>query len=122
MNAFLETVLTTIGLAVAVLDSQQRVQIWNAQSRELWGVTADEAEDRHLASLDIGLPIDQLKVPLRACLAGDSVREELVLEATNRRGRAFQCRVTCLPLAAPVDGGVASVIMMMEPIGAANGT
>ncbi len=122
MNAFLETILTTIGLAVAVLDSQQRVQIWNAQSRELWGVTADEAEDRHLASLDIGLPIDQLKVPLRACLAGDSVREELVLEATNRRGRAFQCRVTCLPLAAPVDGGVASVIMMMEPIGAANGT
>ena len=31
VNAFLETILGTIGLAVAVLDRSQRVQIWNGQ-------------------------------------------------------------------------------------------
>ena len=42
MNAFLETILTTIGLAVAVVDPDQHVQIWNGQARELWGLTTEE--------------------------------------------------------------------------------
>jgi two-component system CheB/CheR fusion protein len=115
MNAYLETILTTIGLAVAVLDARQHVQIWNSQSRELWGVTAEEAEDQHLMSLDIGLPVEKLKSQVRACLVGESSREEIVLDATNRRGKVFQCRVTCLPLGS--DGNVSAVIMMMEPVG-----
>jgi two-component system CheB/CheR fusion protein len=116
LNAFLETILTTIGLAVAVLDRQQHVQIWNDQARELWGLTANEVEDRHIQALDFGLPAEQLKGALRACLAGESRREEIVVEATNRRGRKFQCQVTCLPLAGANDGAVSGVIMMMEAV------
>jgi len=116
MNAFLETILTTIGLAVAVLDNRQYVQIWNGQARELWGVSADEAADQHLFALDIGLPMDELKQPLRACLNGASEREEVLLEAHNRRGKAFQCRVVCLPLSADGDGAVSGVILLMEPV------
>ena len=70
VNSFLETILGTIGLAVAVLDRNQRVQIWNGKAREMWGVTPDEAEDEHLLALDIGLPIDTLKRELRATLNG----------------------------------------------------
>ena len=114
-NSFLEIVLGTIGLAVGVLDRHQRIQIWNSLSRDMWGLSADEVEDRHLLSLDIGLPVAQLKEPLRACLAGDSQREELVLDATNRRGRAFRCRVTCMPLGDARDQDVSGVILMMEP-------
>jgi len=116
MNAFLETILTTIGLAVAVLDRRQYVQIWNGQARELWGVSAEEAADQHLFALDIGLPVDQLKSPLRTILNGDSPREEVVLDAVNRRGKTFQCRVVCMPLANGGDGQISGVIVLMEPV------
>jgi two-component system, chemotaxis family, CheB/CheR fusion protein len=113
INDFLKTILSTIGLAVAVLDGNQRVQIWNGSARDLWGVTPEEAEDQHLLSLDIGLPVEKLKEQLRAMISGESTREEVVLEATNRRGKAFQCRVTMLPIGGN-DGRAAGVIMMME--------
>lgn len=116
MNSFLETILTTIGLAVVVVDRQQHVQIWNGQARELWGLSSDEVEDQHLLSLDIGLPVEQLKGPVRAALSGEEQRQELILPATNRRGRSFQCRVTCLPLGSRRDGGVSGAIIMMEPV------
>jgi two-component system, chemotaxis family, CheB/CheR fusion protein len=115
VNSFLETILTTIGQAVAVVDRDARVQIWNAKARELWGVPEEEAEDQHLLSLDIGLPLDKLRKQLRATMAGDSTREEVVLEATNRRGKPFQCRVMLLPLGGS-DGNGSGVIMMMEEL------
>jgi len=118
VNAFLETILTTIGVAVAVLDRNQRVQIWNGQARELWGLTAADAEDEHLMSLDFGLPVDKLRQQIREVLAGRSQREETVVEATNRRGKMFQCRVTFLPLRDGGDGNVSGAIMMMEDVDA----
>jgi two-component system CheB/CheR fusion protein len=118
INAFLETILSTIGLAVAVVDREQHVQIWNGQARELWGLAADEVEDQHLLGLDIGLPLEKLKPVLRACLTGDSPREQVTIEATNRRGKPFQCLVTCMPLGGGrEDGNVTGAIIMMEPVG-----
>ena len=38
VNDFLEAILTSLGVAVAVLDRNQRVQIWNRGAEELWGV------------------------------------------------------------------------------------
>jgi two-component system CheB/CheR fusion protein len=114
LNAFLETILATVGLAVAVLDRQQHVQIWNGQAHELWGLTPDEVEDRHFLALDFGLPVERLKAPIRNCLGGGSDREEIVLEAINRRGRGFACRVTCMPLRQSNDGGISGVIVKME--------
>jgi len=116
VNSFLETILTTIGLAVAVLDRNQRVQIWNGKARELWGLTPNEAEDEHLMSLDIGLPVEKLRQQIKDTLTGKSEREEVVVEATNRRGKAFSCRVTLLPLGSSGDGNVPGVIMMMEDV------
>jgi two-component system CheB/CheR fusion protein len=60
--------------------------------------------------------VEELKQPLRACLSGKSSREELVVTATNRRGREFQCRVVCMPLGSQSDGEVSGVIVMMEPV------
>jgi two-component system CheB/CheR fusion protein len=116
LNALLETVLTTIGFAVAVLDREQNVQVWNSEAREMWGLTAEEVEDKHLQSLDFGLPVERLKAPLRVTLAGESEREEIVLEAVNRRGQTFDCRVTLMPLGANRDGAGSGLIMMMEPV------
>ena len=116
VNEFLEAILTSLGLGVAVVDRRQRVQVWNHRAEDLWGLRTDEAVDHHLLSLDIGLPVEQLAAPLRSVLSGGSRRERVVLEAVNRRGRAMQCATTILPLVSPAsDGrGVGGAIVLME--------
>jgi two-component system CheB/CheR fusion protein len=116
VNSFLETILTTIGVAIAVLDQDQQVRLWNGHAYELWGLTADDAQNRHLLALDFGLPVEKLKPQLHACLSGASEKGELIVEATNRRGRTFRCRVTCLPLGSDGDGRPSGAIMMMAAV------
>jgi two-component system CheB/CheR fusion protein len=104
-----------MGVAVAVLDRNLTVQVWNAHSVDLWGVRADEAEGENLLNLDLGLKVDRLAKPLRDILRDGQNRVELMLEATNRRGRAIDCRVVALPLS--VDGGeISGAILLMEEI------
>ena len=118
INSFLETVFATMAIGVAVIDRNQRVQIWNGNARELWGLTSDEVEGEHLMGLDIGLPLEELKSEVRAALNGETKRAERILEATNRRGQPLQCRVTVVPLSAMANDSAAGVVVMMEPLGA----
>jgi two-component system CheB/CheR fusion protein len=124
VNEFLEAILTSLGLGVAVLDTQQRVQVWNNRAEDLWGLRRDEALDHHFLSLDIGLPSEELAAPLRAVLSGSSERESRDLEAVNRRGRAIVCAATVLPLIGSAAGDGAQVrgaIVMMEDRPSADG-
>jgi two-component system CheB/CheR fusion protein len=116
VNAFLETILTTIGLAVLVLDRRQHVRLWNQQARELWGLSAEEVDGVHLLGLDLGLPVEELKPLLKECMNGSTERQEITLDAVNRRGKPMRCRVTCLPLSSLSDGEVTGIIVMMEPV------
>ena len=104
VNDFLEAILTSLGIGVAVVDRQQRVQVWNQRAEDLWGVRQDEAVEHHLLALDIGLPVERLAGPLRSVLSGSSEREQAMLEAVNRRGRAIECATTILPLLSDGDG------------------
>ena len=113
VNAFLKSILLSLGVAVAVLDREQRIQIWNEQAEDLWGLRSDEVSGQHLLSLDIGLPVEKLRRPIRNALAGNTEGNEVVLDATNRRGRAIQCKVTCLPLLMS-SKDVHGVIVLME--------
>jgi two-component system, chemotaxis family, CheB/CheR fusion protein len=116
VNAFLETILTSMGVGVAVLDRSLAVQVWNAHSSELWGLRSDEAEGENLLSLDVGLPVEKLSGALRDVLNNGESRVELRVEATNRRGRPIDCRIVALPLS--VDGqGVSGTILLMEELG-----
>ena len=67
VNDFLETILTSLGIGVAVLDRQQRVQVWNHRAEDLWGLREDEAVEHHFLSLDIGLPAEPLAGPCAPC-------------------------------------------------------
>ena len=101
---------------MAVVDRQQRVQIWNDRAEDLWGVRSDEAVDQSLLALDFGLPVDDIAARLRTVLGGESDRERAVIEAVNRRGRAIACVTTILPLRG-VDGAAGTVrgaIVLME--------
>jgi two-component system CheB/CheR fusion protein len=123
-NAFLESVLSSLNVGVALLDRNLAVLGWNGQAEELWGLREAEALGKHLFNLDIGLPLETLRAPIRACLAGLSRCEEVELDATNRRGRSLRCKVTCSQMglqdgqpAAMTDGEVIEgVILLMEPL------
>jgi len=111
-NAFLESVLTSIRAAVAVVDTELRVLAWNAGARELWGLAQDEVVGQHFLNLDIGLPVERLRTSIRAVLADGDVRaQDVVVDATNRRGRAIRCEVSLMPLRA--DGHHTGVLLMM---------
>jgi two-component system CheB/CheR fusion protein len=116
VNAFLEAILSTMGVAVIVVDREQRVQIWNVESTDLWGVRSDEAQGQHLFALDIGLPLDGVRAALRRVLAGADERTVVELEALNRRGRTMKVKVTLLPMGALPDGDVSGAILLTAPV------
>jgi two-component system CheB/CheR fusion protein len=119
-NIFLEAILTRIGLGVAVLDREQRIRVWNEHAEELWGVRAGEVRGHHILSLDIGLPLEQLRSGLRTALAGGRVEE--LLSATNRRGQPIRCRVVVLPLDGDGNGAEpGGSILLMEEAPATDG-
>ncbi len=121
VNDFLEAILTGLGLAVAVVDREQRVQIWNRRAEDLWGVRPDEAIEHHLLSLDFGLPTERLVAPLRAVMGGTSAGERVIIDAVNRRGRAFVCIATIRPLRSSSDGdgsAFGAIVLMEDTLGA----
>lgn len=109
----LESALTTVGSAVAVIDRKRHIQIWNGGARDLWGLTAEQVADQQLLGLDFGLPLELIEGQLSATLSGRSGGEEQIVEAVDGRGQAFDCRVIMLPLR---DGDGSGVIMVMEPV------
>lgn len=117
VNRFLEQVFTSMRQGIAVVDPELRILVWNRRAEDLWGVRAEEAQGDHLLNLDIGLPVDQLRQPIRsALLNGDGVPPDFVVPATNRRGKAIQVRVACVPLVGRDDGEARGVIVTMEEI------
>lgn len=106
-NLFLESILAGLRDGVIVLDRDFQILAWNYQSEDLWGLRSDEVVGKHFLNLDIGLPVEQLRQPIRSCLAGGAV-QELALDATNRRGRKVECEVIVTPLfsVAPDSRGV----------------
>jgi two-component system CheB/CheR fusion protein len=115
VNAFLESILTSLRGGVAVVDTDLKVLVWNERANDLWGMRADEVVGRNILGIDIGLPIDRLRQPLRDCLSGAREYIELQLDATNRRGRSILCRVTCSPLLG-FQQVVRGVIVVMEDL------
>lgn len=115
-NAFLGSILASLRGGVAVVDQELCIQAWNSKAEDLWGLRPDEAKGQHLLNLDIGLPVEQLRQPIRSFLAGDIADYIATLGAINRRGKAIQCRVTCTPLLDPREE-VQGVIFLMEEVG-----
>lgn len=112
LNAFMESVLASLGAAVVVVNRDLIVDVWSGQAEDLWGVREAEAVGTHLFNLDSGLPAEQLKHPIRAVLDG-SPREELTVETTNRRGRRIGVRTTVTPLVA--GDRLAGALLLLEP-------
>ncbi len=112
-NSFLESILGSLRGGVVVVGRDFHIQSWDRKAEDLWGLRSDEIQGQHFLNLDIGLPVEQLKQPIRNCLAGDDDFQEIILNATNRRGKAIQCKVSCKPLVEK-EGEIRGVLLFME--------
>jgi two-component system CheB/CheR fusion protein len=113
LNHFLRSILSTMSVAVVVLDNELLVRMWNLKCEDLWGLRSDEVVGKPFLTLDIGLPVDDLKKGIRSCLTGQDPAPSVVVSAVNRRGRAIHCQVTCTRLA-PGSKESPGVILIME--------
>jgi two-component system CheB/CheR fusion protein len=111
INAFMQSVLTSLRSGVIVVDRDLRVTVWNEPSEQLWGVRQDEAVSEHLMALDIGLPVEDLRQPLRLVLGGGA-DQQLTVDAVDRRGRAVRVRVAVSPLGS--DDRISGAVLLFD--------
>ncbi|MEH1900441.1 MAG: CheR family methyltransferase [Nostoc sp.] len=97
-NIFLISILRSLQTGIVVIDSSFNISIWNYMVEDLWGLRIDEVLGQSIFSLDIGLPVEQLRSPIRDSLAGKKQFQEMILDATNRRGRQIKCYLAITPL------------------------
>ncbi len=97
-NSFQTSILSSLDAGVIVVDRNLNVIAWNDKAEDLWGMRADETQHRSIFNLDIGLPVDQLGGPIRACLSTGERQKPIVVDAVNRRGKTIRCRLTISPL------------------------
>jgi two-component system CheB/CheR fusion protein len=113
-NAFLESVFNSLNGGVVVVNHDFQVQIWTNKAHDLWGLRPEEAVGQNFLNLDIGLPVAELRQPIRNCLASsEDSTSEIYLEAVNRRGRTITCRISCTSLVG-TENEVQGVILIME--------
>ncbi|BBD65604.1 MCP methyltransferase, CheR-type with PAS/PAC sensor [Nostoc commune NIES-4072] len=97
-NIFLISILRSLQAGIVVIDSSFNISIWNYMVEDLWGLRTDEVLGQSIFSLDIGLPVEQLRSPIRDSLSGKKQFQEMILDATNRRGRQIKCYLAITPL------------------------
>jgi two-component system CheB/CheR fusion protein len=114
LNAFFESVLAGLRSAALVVNEQLSVLMWNQRAVDLWGLRADEVQGKSVLNLDIGLPVDELRGAIRACLNGEAASNEATVDAVNRRGKKIRCRVTCTPLVSAKKKREGVIILMDE--------
>ncbi|MFL5538167.1 MAG: CheR family methyltransferase, partial [Longimicrobiaceae bacterium] len=77
LNGFLESVLSSLRSGAIVVNQNFDVLMWNPRSEDLWGLRRDEVRGRSLFSLDIGLPLGELRTPMRSIATGETETQEV---------------------------------------------
>jgi two-component system CheB/CheR fusion protein len=96
-NSFLASVFSGIQQGVVVVDRTLRILAWSRRATDLWGLRDDEVEGEHLLNLDIGIPVQRLREPIRDVLAGE--KEAMVeLDGHDRRGKPVHVQIGVAPL------------------------
>lgn len=111
---FLDSLVNSVHLGMAVVDREMRVVVWNHGCEELWGLRADETNGQVLTVLDIGLPMDSVRPLIGNAFVDPQNPGESVVDAVNRRGRPTQVRVMCTGFQSP-EGGISGALLLMEP-------
>jgi two-component system CheB/CheR fusion protein len=114
VNAFLQSVVGSLTSGAVVLNQNLNVLMWNHKAEDLWGLREDEVKGQSFLNLDIGLPLERLRGIIRSCLSGEVDNKEILLDATNRRGKAIKCHVSCSPLLTHNKQRQGAILLMEE--------
>lgn len=116
VKTFLDSLVDSVRMGMAVVDREMKVILWNRECEELWGPRADETIGARLSSLDIGLPLEGVRSLIGNAFVDPESSGEVVVDAVNRRGRPTRVRVTCTAFrsAEKTDGGA---LLLMEVLG-----
>ncbi|MEH2317084.1 CheR family methyltransferase [Nostoc sp.] len=112
INIFMSSILGSLQAGIVVIDSSFNISTWNYMVEDLWGLRIDEVLGQSIFSLDIGLPVEQLRSPIRDSLSRKKQFQEMILDATNRRGRQIKCYLAITPLLGIEMQGV--ILMMVD--------
>ena len=111
-RTFLQSVLSSVGLAIVVLDDRLAVRSWNAAAEDMWGLRADEVRDEVFFGLDFGLPVAEIRGVVEQARTDNARTGPVEVPAIDRKGRALGCQIICSPLVGESGG----VVIIMEPI------
>ncbi|MFD7712085.1 CheR family methyltransferase [Streptomyces sp. NPDC059785] len=109
-RAFLESVLSSMGAGVVVLDPALRVRSWNSGAVDLWGLRSEEVLGQPFFELDFGLPTEPLRDTVQKVLDTGRRGAPLYVAAVSRLGKSMKCAVLC----SPFDGDEGGVVLLME--------
>jgi two-component system CheB/CheR fusion protein len=112
-NIFIISILKSLQTGMVVIDKSFNILIWNHLLEDLWGLRTEEVINKSLFSLDIGLPVEKLRSPIRDFLFGKQQFQEMILDAINRRGKPIRCYIAITPL---MDREIEGVVLMMVDI------
>ena len=112
---FMTSLANSLGVGLLVVDREMRVVAWNPGCEELWGLRSSEAVGAVITTLDIGLPVEDLKPLIGSVFVDQHASGEITVGAVNRRGRHVSVRVTCTSFRAP-EGTVNGALLLMEEV------
>ncbi|MBD2142830.1 PAS domain-containing protein [Anabaena sp. FACHB-1250] len=109
-NTFTSSILSCLQMGMVVIDTNFNILIWNHAVEDMWGLRQEEVINKSWFSLDIGLPVEQLRVPIRDIVSNKKKFQEVLINGTNRRGKQIRCYIAFSPL---FGDNVEGIIMMM---------
>ena len=109
-NTFMSSILSCLQMGMVVIDTNFNILIWNHAVEDMWGLRQEEVINKSWFSLDIGLPVEQLRVPIRDIVSNKKKFQEVLINGTNRRGKQIRCYIAFSPL---FGDNVEGIIMMM---------
>jgi two-component system CheB/CheR fusion protein len=113
-NLFLSGILRSVPLGIVVMNDDLQIELWNDVAADMWGLRQDEVKGKHLLGLEIGLPVQQLRLPLIALRREPDQVSERTVQATNRRGRAINVRVIMASVGGKEAEAAHGVILLMQ--------
>ncbi|MFM6307795.1 MAG: PAS domain S-box protein, partial [Dolichospermum sp.] len=90
-NTFMSAILSCLQMGMVVIDINFNILIWNHAVEDMWGLRQEEVINKSWFSLDIGLPVEQLRTPIRDILSNKKKFQEILINGINRRGKQIQC-------------------------------
>jgi two-component system CheB/CheR fusion protein len=110
---FLDSLANSILFGMVVVDREMRVVVWNRGCEDLWGLRSSETIGSSLVSLDLGLPLAEVKPLIGRAFVDPDTTGEVVVDAVNRRGRQARIRVICSAFRSQ-DSAVSGAMLLME--------